>query len=197
MELTFIVSDTSCVKPTHNLPIMKTIYPASLPRRNESPSLYGRIQSLLIDAVFVFLFLSVYSFLTGFHHHASWSQLVLYYLCLWSIYESICLAAACTAGNYVSNFRVKDARQPGDRIGIYQAFARFVLKLATGWLSLALMLLLGKKRALHDLIMGSTVITKPLTSESRRVPAITRTLKNEQAKTASLSMSPEKLKAVL
>ena len=74
------------------------------------------------------------------------------------VYEPLLVTYAATLGQYVLGIRVRDTRDPQQRINILQSYIRIVLKLSLGWLSLLTINFNPQHRAIHDLAAGSVVV---------------------------------------
>ena len=80
---------------------------ALFPAQNDYPTLSDRIQSLLIDQVFIIVCMFVFAaLLDRFENPPDWIRAALFFG-IWGIYEPFCLVFACTLGNYVKGIRVR------------------------------------------------------------------------------------------
>lgn len=126
----------------------------------EYPSLSERIQSTFIDSIFIILMM--FAFASVLDHYANtpdWIRIVLFFG-LWLIYEPVCTSLGFTIGNYFKGIRVRQHNAPGNRINIFQAIVRYVLKFSLGWISFLTIHTNLEKRAIHDFASGSVVIKK-------------------------------------
>ena len=84
----------------------------------------------------------------------------LIFIVIWGIYEPLAMTIGCTVGNYLMKIRVKRNSDTTKRINLLQAFARFVVKIALGWISFLTMHSNKERRAIHDFVAGSVMVEK-------------------------------------
>ncbi|MBO9151211.1 RDD family protein [Chitinophaga sp. GCM10012297] len=127
----------------------------------EYPLLIKRIQSATADFLVIILLMLVASKLLEAlgEDRPDWVNIVLF-IAVWGVYEPLCTAFACTAGNLVCGIRVRDVKDPGKRICLGKAYIRYILKAALGWLSFLTIHSNPERRAIHDLGAGSVMIIK-------------------------------------
>ena len=122
------------------------------------PELKDRVQSTFIDTILIIvLMFGVASLLDRFENPPDWIRIVLFFG-LFAIYEPVCTALGCTLGNYLTKIRVRQFGNPAKRINLLQAFVRYVLKFALGWISFLTMHSNKERRAIHDFAAGSVMI---------------------------------------
>jgi uncharacterized RDD family membrane protein YckC len=125
---------------------------------NEYPSLLKRYQALFIDVmVSLLLMFGAAAILDRVGEVPDWVRIVLFVV-VWGMYEPFCVTFACTLGNFLMGVRVRNASDETKRINILQAYIRFVLKFALGWISFLTIHSNPQKRAIHDMAAGSVVI---------------------------------------
>ena len=134
----------------------------------EYPSLSDRIQSTFIDMMFIVLMMFAFaSILDRFENPPDWIRIV-FFFAIWGIYEPLCTTLGATIGNYIKGIRVRSIKDVNKRLNFFQAFVRYLFKASLGWLSFLTMHSNPERRAIHDFIGGSVMITKPSPAE---VPA--------------------------
>ncbi len=84
----------------------------------------------------------------------------LIFISIWGIYEPLAMTIGCTFGNYLMKIRVKRDSDNMKRINLLQAFVRFVVKIALGWISFLTIHSNKERRAIHDFVAGSVMIEK-------------------------------------
>lgn len=104
----------------------------------------------------MFVFSSV---LEKYDNAPDWIRIVLFFG-LWAIYEPLCITFGFTLGNYAKGIRARNISNPKKKLNIFQAFFRYVLKIALGWLSFVTIHFNPEKRAIHDLAVGSVMVKK-------------------------------------
>lgn len=124
------------------------------------PLLTERVQSTFIDTIFIIIMMFVFStILDRYENVPDWLRIILF-IGLWIIYEPVCTALGCTLGNYIKDIRVRKHNENTERINIFQALVRYVLKVALGWISFLTIHNNKERRAIHDLVAGSVMIKK-------------------------------------
>ena len=125
----------------------------------EYPSLSDRIQSIIIDQVFIVaLMFASASLLDKYENAPDWIRIVLFFGIL-AIYEPFCMMFGCTIGNYAKRIRGRKYEDPTKRMNVFQAYLRYFIKILLGWLSFLTIGMNKEKRAIHDLA-ASTVMIK-------------------------------------
>jgi uncharacterized RDD family membrane protein YckC len=122
------------------------------------PALSDRVQSILIDSVFiVVLMLLASSVLDRYENVPDWIRIVLFFG-LWGVYEPLAISLGGTIGNCFKGIRVRKMADPSKKINFFQAFIRYLIKVALGWISFVSIHSNNEKRAIHDLASGSVMI---------------------------------------
>jgi hypothetical protein len=84
--------------------------------KNTYPSLLDRVQSILIDVVFIVTLMFIFSaVLDKFDSPPDWVRGALF-LGIWGLYEPLCVSIGCTVGQYLKGIRVKSHDNPNRRI---------------------------------------------------------------------------------
>jgi len=123
------------------------------------PSLSDRIQSILIDQVFIIALMFMASaVLDRYENVPDWIRIVLFFG-LWGVYEPICMTFGCTIGNYVKRIRSRKFNDPTKRMNVFQAYIRYFIKILLGLVSFVTINMNKAKRAIHDFV-ASTVMIK-------------------------------------
>jgi uncharacterized RDD family membrane protein YckC len=123
------------------------------------PSLTQRMQSLVIDQALILAMMLVSAgVLDRFEKPPDWVRIALFFS-IWGVYEPVCMAFACTLGNFILGIRARRVNDPTKRMNLVQAYIRYITKLVLGWLSFVTLNMNKERRAIHDLI-ASTVMIK-------------------------------------
>ncbi len=138
---------------------MRTAVPTiESPPVMQYPALSQRMLSLVIDQVVIFVAMLIAAgLLDSLEHSPDWIRVALY-IALWGIYEPVCTTFACTAGNYVIGIRVRRVEDTAQRINIFQAYVRYIVKVLLGWLSFLTINMNQERRAIHDLAAATVMI---------------------------------------
>ena len=120
------------------------------------PPLIKRIQSVIIDQVFIIVCMVVFSqMFTGYEETESRGGLL---FGLFFIYEPVSIALGCSIGNCIAGIRVRRFGKEEKRINILQSYIRFITKLFLGMISFFTVTSNSYKQAIHDMAAGSLVI---------------------------------------
>ncbi len=120
-------------------------------------TLLDRTKSSTIDTLLLILIAFCMADLLGwFDEVAAWVKALLFLMLV--LYEPICISLGATYGNIKMNIRVRRSSNESKKLNIFRSLLRFTIKLLLGWLSYVSIFKNPRKRALHDLISGATVI---------------------------------------
>ena len=122
------------------------------------PLLTDRMQSTFIDTIFLVVLMFIASvIIERFHNVPDWVRIVIFFG-IWGIYEPLCTSLGFTLGNYIKGLRVRKLSDTSKHINFLQAFGRYILKLALGWISFLTIHSNEERQAIHDMFAGSVVI---------------------------------------
>jgi len=122
------------------------------------PLLTDRMQSTFIDTIFLVVLMFIASvIIERFHNVPDWVRIVIFFG-IWGIYEPLCTSLGFTLGNYIKGLRVRRLSDTSKHINFLQAFGRYILKLALGWISFLTIHSNEERQAIHDMFAGSVVI---------------------------------------
>ena len=125
----------------------------------EYPHLIDRIQSTFIDTILIVILMFLFStILDKIANPSDWIR-ILMFLGIWFVYEPLCVALGFTPGNYMKGIRVRQFGNTSKRINILQSLMRYIFKVLLGWLSFLTIGGNSKRRAIHDFIAGSVMIS--------------------------------------
>lgn len=124
------------------------------------PPLVTRIKALFIDLLILLLVFSSASllidFVGSFPNFIRGSILVF----MVYLYDPVLTSfTGSTIGHKVMKLRVAKYANPEKRISLPIAMLRFIIKASLGWVSFLTVMGNNRKRALHDLMSGSIILT--------------------------------------
>jgi uncharacterized RDD family membrane protein YckC len=125
------------------------------------PSLVKRIQSILIDTLLMVVLMFVVAWvMDSIKVEEEQEGLVkaIIFVCIWGVYEPVCMILGSTLGNYLIGIRVRKHSDNSKRINIFQAYVRFIVKILLGWISFLTIGMNNERRAIHDLAAGTVMI---------------------------------------
>ncbi len=122
------------------------------------PQLIDRIQSTLIDTFFIVVLMMVFAnILDNFENVPKWVRISMFVF-LFIAYEPLCVTLGCTLGNYIKGIRVRKDSEPTERINLFEAIVRYLIKVLLGWISFLTIFSNPRRRAIHDMVAGSVMI---------------------------------------
>jgi uncharacterized RDD family membrane protein YckC len=128
------------------------------------PDLKTRVQSTFIDTILMlalmFLAATILDKVNPSQDEEDGWIRGLIFISIWGVYEPLSMTIGCTFGNYLMKIRVKRTSDNMKRINLLQAFVRFVVKIALGWISFLTIHSNKERRAIHDFVAGSVMIEK-------------------------------------
>jgi uncharacterized RDD family membrane protein YckC len=121
------------------------------------PLLVKRYQSVLIDVLMAFSVMIGTMVIFG---ESEFKQAIMLFLGVIFVllYEPLLTTYAATPGQFIIGIRVRNARNPAQKINILQAYIRVIVKWLLGWLSVVTINFNPQHRAIHDLAGASVVI---------------------------------------
>ncbi len=126
--------------------------------QNDYPPLIDRFKSTIIDTVVLIALMLIASIaLDGLPDSASWVRAACF-VTVFVLYDPLCTAFACTAGNYFVGIRVRRNDDHGNRINFFLALMRYIVKVLLGWVSFLTIHSNREKRAVHDMAAGSVMV---------------------------------------
>ena len=125
------------------------------------PYLIQRFKAFFIDLCFSVILMGISAYLFSFFEEPLPKVRIVTLLSIFFLYDPLTVSLfGGTIGHHLIGLRVKRNNSEEKNINFIFAFARYVVKLVLGWVSLLSVSGSEKKRALHDMISGSVVISK-------------------------------------
>lgn len=123
------------------------------------PPLMLRIQSMLIDQVFlVVCMIVVFQIISQANLEVSGTIRAALLFGLFFVYEPVCIALGCTVGNYLVGIRVRRINDETKNINLLNSYFRFIVKITLGLFSFFTVTSSQMKRAIHDKASESIMI---------------------------------------
>ena len=120
-------------------------------------TLLDRTKSSTIDIlILISLAYLIAEILYHFNDLPAWLRPSLFALLFF--YEPICISFGATIGNSIMDIRIRRSSNEAKKLNIIRSVLRFILKIFFGWLSYITVFKNPRKRTLHDLISGASVI---------------------------------------
>ena len=123
----------------------------------EYPSILRRYFSTFIDGMLIICILIASAYIFESENQIATSIRIGLILFIFFVYEPIFTACFCTLGQKLTGIRVRKIYDR-DNISIIQAYIRIIIKLFLGIISFFTIPFSNKKRAIHDMVVGSLVI---------------------------------------
>ena len=128
------------------------------------PSLSKGVQSIFIDLLLMIALMFLAGWVLDKINPSDEGQdgliRAILFVSIWGIYEPVAMTFGCTVGNLLTKITVRQFGSIEEKINIYQAYIRFIIKFFPGWLSFITISFNEQKRAIHDLASGAIVLEK-------------------------------------
>jgi uncharacterized RDD family membrane protein YckC len=121
------------------------------------PSLSQRILSTVIDQVLILVLMIGSAAVLDKFQSPDWTRPVML-LAIMGAYEPLAMIFGCTLGNYIIGIRARKVTDVTERVGVLQAYVRYVTKILLGWLSFLTINRNKERRAIHDLVAATVMI---------------------------------------
>ena len=119
----------------------------------------SRVKAAVIDGIILiaslYLITEVFTLFDNVPNYVRMIAFILIFILYDPIFTSF---LGATIGHSYSGIKVKKEDNPSENINFLNAIIRFVTKVFLGWISLLTVTSNEKKKAIHDLIVGSIVI---------------------------------------
>jgi uncharacterized RDD family membrane protein YckC len=125
----------------------------------EYPSILRRYFSTFIDGLFIIGMLVLWAYILDADNSTAINIRIGIILFMFFVYEPIFTAYFCTLGQKATGIRIRKL-STGQKISIFQAYLRIIVKILLGILSFFTIPFTKNKRAIHDFAVGSLVIYK-------------------------------------
>jgi uncharacterized RDD family membrane protein YckC len=125
----------------------------------EYPSILRRYFSTFIDGLFIIGMLVLWAYILDADNSTATNIRIGIILFMFFVYEPIFTSYFCTLGQKATGIRIRKL-STGQRISIFQAYLRIIVKILLGILSFFTIPFTKNKRAIHDFAVGSLVIYK-------------------------------------
>lgn len=120
-------------------------------------TLLDRTKSSIIDTLLIlFLAFLIADFLSYFENVPTWLRVLLFSSLV--MYEPIFMTFGGTLGNNIMKIRIKNSKNDATNLNLIRSIIRFSIKILLGWISYTTIFKNPRKRAIHDLIAGTTTV---------------------------------------
>ncbi|WDE10638.1 RDD family protein [Thalassomonas haliotis] len=122
------------------------------------PSFYKRYFALFFDSIFVVVFFYFILLATEYLLGHSVTEQYLYFVLIAFIYDVFLTSKLCTIGQFVFGFRIRNDVSY-EKISLTAACIRTISKWLLGWASFIVIIFSKKRRAIHDIMSESIVLS--------------------------------------
>ncbi len=123
------------------------------------PVLMDRVKAALIDSMFLIGEIILASYIFSLFENVPDYAKIIVFVFIFLLYDPLFTSLfGGTIGHMIMNIRVKRSRNEERNILFPLAIIRFIVKVFLGWLSLLTVTGNNKKKAIHDMVVGSVVI---------------------------------------
>lgn len=125
------------------------------------PGLLERVKAAMADTVVSFFFMVVIAHIFSAFDVVPDTARILAFLFIFLLYDPIFTSSfGGTIGHMIMGIRVKQEKNQEKNVLFPLAILRFISKAFLGWISLLTVTSNEKRKALHDLIVGTVVVYK-------------------------------------
>jgi uncharacterized RDD family membrane protein YckC len=129
------------------------------------PMLVTRYISMLIDVMTIILLAFGFSRIFEMFENTPDAVRGITFVFVVILYEPILVSTGATLGQLLMNIRVRNIKNPENKISLPAAFLRTIVKWLLGWISFITISFNQNKRALHDMAGGSIMIAGKIQEE--------------------------------
>lgn len=123
------------------------------------PGVSARVKAIFTDSLILIVMMLVMSAVFSSFENVAEQLRILAMVFIFFLYDPIFTSlTGGTLGHRLMGLRVKDAADHKNNINFFQAFIRFLLKATLGWISLLTVQGNSKRKAMHDMAVGSVVV---------------------------------------
>lgn len=123
------------------------------------PRIIHRVKAVIADSVVIVLFMFLISYVFGKIENVPDNARIIAFVFIFGLYDPIFTSLfGGTVGHFFLGIRVKRESNPNKNILFPFAIIRFMAKAILGWISLLTVSGNAKRKAIHDLIVGSVVV---------------------------------------
>lgn len=123
------------------------------------PNVADRVKAIFTDMVFLIVLMFVFSNLFEQFEKVPDYFRGIAFVFVFLLYDPLLTSlTGGTLGHKMNGLQVKRENDETRNISIVKAFIRFLLKSSLGWLSFLTMSVNSKRKAFHDMMVGSVVI---------------------------------------
>ncbi|HTN22217.1 MAG TPA: RDD family protein [Pelobium sp.] len=138
---------------------METTLTADLNTGLEYPGVAKRVKAIFTDTVVMILFMMLFTALFAQFETVADEARILAIIFIFLLYDPLFTSfTGATIGHRLFGLRVRDEREPTKNISFFKAIVRFLIKAFLGWISLLTVHGNQKRKAMHDMVVGSVVV---------------------------------------
>ncbi len=138
---------------------MQQLTPKPLTIITEYPGVARRLKALFTDTLVMIVFMMFFSALFGQFEKVADEARIIAIVFIFLLYDPLLTSfTGATIGHRLFGLRVRDEQNPTKNIHFFRAFVRFLIKAFLGWISLLTVQGDSKRKAMHDMVVGSVVV---------------------------------------
>ena len=129
--------------------------------KKEYPQILERVKAAFADGIVIIIYIFlITSLFESINQVPDWARISAFVF-IFGLYDPIFTSLfGGTIGHMMSNIRVKKGKDETKNILFPLAIIRFFLKVMLGWISLLTVGSNKKRKAIHDIVVGSVVLYK-------------------------------------
>ena len=123
------------------------------------PGVARRVKALFTDTLVMILFMMLFTALFAQFENVADEARAVAIIFIFLLYDPLFTSlTGATIGHRLFGLRVRDEQEPTKNINFFKAIVRFLIKAFLGWISLLTVQGNSKRKAMHDLVVGSVVV---------------------------------------
>lgn len=125
----------------------------------EYPGVAKRVKALFTDTLVMILLMMLFTTLFSQFETVADEARVTAIVFIFLLYDPLFTSfTGATIGHRLFGLRVRDEQEPTKNINFFKALIRFLIKAFLGWISLLTVHGNEKRKAMHDMVVGSVVV---------------------------------------
>ena len=125
----------------------------------EYPGVAKRVKALITDGFILILLMILFSSLFDQFENVAQEVRIFVFVFVFFLYDPLLTSfTGATLGHRLFGLRVRDEQEPTKKISFFKAIIRFLIKGFLGWVSLLTVQGNEKRKAMHDMAVGSVVV---------------------------------------
>jgi len=125
------------------------------------PGISDRVKAVIMDSVVLIIFIIIITYILSSFENVPNNIRLISFVFVFGLYDPLFTTLfGGTIGHMMNGLSVRRDKNHSEKIMFHSAIIRFIVKAILGWISLLTVSSNDKRKAIHDLIVGSVVVYK-------------------------------------